>query len=165
MKKLFFFLLVSVAIFGLTACNDDDEGAMPPIYQGFRVEPSNVLHPGDKVTITAVQQQKGRYIYGAKYSWSIKRNGAAEDEGPILVYGVNEGGESNYKDPQWVTTIPSDAVPGIYTCRFEASWQNAADGETRTWQSVGGEGLRGTITSVSSTLFSRANGSFTLSIQ
>ena len=36
MKKLFFFLLVSVAIFGLTACNDDDEGAMPPIYQGFR---------------------------------------------------------------------------------------------------------------------------------
>lgn len=165
MKKIFLFLLVSVAILGFTACNDDDEGAMPPIYEGFRVEPSTILHPGDKVTITAVQKQKGRYLYGAKYTWEIRRNGASEEEGSLLFYGNNEGGESNYNDPQWVTTIPSDATPGIYTCRFEARWNNAADGETGSWSSVGGEGLKGNITSISSTLYSRANGSFTLSIQ
>ena len=165
MKKVFLFLLVSMAVFGFTACNDDDDGAMPPIYQGFRVEPSTVVHPGDVITITAVQKQKGRYLYGAHYSWAIKRNGATEEEGALLVYGTDEGGESNYKDPQWVATIPSDAAPGIYSCRFEAKWNNAADGETGTYTSAGGEGYHGNITSISSTLYSKANGSFTLTIQ
>ena len=162
MKKVFFFLFISMAIFGLTACNDDDEGAMPPIYQGFRVEPSTTVHPGDIITITAVQKQKGRYLYGARYSWAIRRNGAEE---ALVTYGTDEGGESNYQDPQWVVTIPSDAEPGVYSCLFSASWNNAADGETGSYSSERGEGCVGNITSVGSTLYSRANGSCTLNIQ
>ena len=165
MKKIFLLLaLAAVALACLTACGDDEKGAMPPIYQGFRVEPSTRVHPGDVVTITAVQAQKGRYLYGAKYSWTMKLMLTNGDE-TELIGGSNEGGESKAQAPTWTIEIPENVVLGRYSCQFQASWNNAADGEIGTYNGGTADGCVGSITSSCATLYSRANGSFALIVE
>lgn len=167
MKKLTL-LLIGVLTLTFMACDDDnDKGSYPPTYQGFRVSPS-VVYPGDSVFITAVQQRKGHYLNATTYSWSMtimltQSDGSTVKEELYTSPQTNYGGIDS-SDPTWRLYIPESTAPGIYTCKFEATWSNSADGIGGSFSAGTGEGCVGTITSYSYTLYSQANGNFRLTI-
>lgn len=166
MKK---YLLTLMALLGLTiiSCNDDEEGCYPPTYQGFRYEPS-VIHAGDSVTITAVQQLKGHRLNATDYNWKltiqVNNNGVSESKELTYKEHTNYNGLSD-ADPVWGVRLPANTEPGIYTCTFSAQFSNSADGDGGMYNGGTGEGCTGTINSYSYTLYSNANGSFRLRVQ
>lgn len=167
MKKTCLFLLSALCLC-LSACSNDDDGGYPPTFQGFRYEPATV-YPGDSVTITAVQLKKGNNIYGAKHAWTLtlKVDNNGTEEELTLSYNTPSGrNESSTENPSWGVKIPANTVGGTaYPCRFTANWNNAADGESVSFNGGTGEGCVGTINSENSVLYSRANGSFNLPIR
>lgn len=167
MIKLRFIISMLFAALLFTTCNDE-QSATPPIFGGFKVEPSAV-HPGEKIKITAVQVQKGHYLYGAKHRWKLVIPVESEDGPTQTTISYDTPTEeiiSSYDDPAWETTIPSNAIIGGHISgTFTGTWNNAADGGLRSYTGGTIEGCIGTITSSISTLYSQANGSFTLTIQ
>ncbi len=160
-------LIMGLFALCLFACDNEKEGARPPVFQGFKYEPQ-VVHAGDKVTITAVQIQQGVHLYGAQHNWVLKvqtiENGETTE--CTLSYSTPSGTHvSCYDNPTWEVTIPANTISGRYTCQFSASWNNAADAEQNSYNGGTGTGCTGSINSISSTLYSRANGSFTLPVQ
>ncbi len=168
MKKLSTYIfLVLWAVLLCSACSEE-KGAMPPIFCGFRIEPSAV-HPGEHIKITAVQVQKGRYLYGARHQWQLTIPVEGED-GPTQVTIAYETPTdeivSSYDDPTWEADIPSNASIGErINGSFMGTWNNAADADMQSFSGGRAEGCIGNITSSCSTLYSQANGSFTLTIQ
>ncbi|MDE7165972.1 MAG: hypothetical protein K2O17_02975 [Bacteroidaceae bacterium] len=154
--KLFRCLFLLLFCLCLWGCEEENKGAMPPIFQGFSISPS-IVHPGDKVTFTAVQIQSGRNLYGAKHSWKL----TSPQSDVVLSYETAEGkSESSTDNPVWTVEIPEDAPAGIYTGTFSANWNNASDGHTEQYDGGTGEGCTGRIMSYGSTLYSRAIGTF-----
>ncbi len=125
------------------------------------------MHPGDSVTITAVQANKGKYLYTATYGFTMRVNvemdGVTQDSTLAYSYATNYDGDGK-KDPQWRLKIPDNTVPRSYTCSFTANWKNYADGNFTTVTSGNEAGYTGTITTTSYTLESRAEGHFDLPI-
>ncbi len=152
----------------LASCDDDDEGCYPPTWKGFTYSPSPV-HPGDSITITAVQASKGHYLNACDYSFSMKvyvadSNGMTQDSTLTYSYHTNYDGTDN-GDPSWGVRLPETTVSGSYTCSFSANWSNSSDGQGGTYAYNGDRGsCTGSITSYSYTLYSNASGSFTLPV-
>lgn len=154
--KLFRCLFLLLSCLCLWGCEEENKGAMPPIFQGFSISPS-IVHPGDKVTFTAVQIQPGRNLYGAKHFWKL----ISPQSDVVLSYETAEGkSESSTDNPVWTVEIPEDAPAGIYAGTFSANWNNASDGHTEQYDGGTGEGCTGRIMSYGSTLYSRATGTF-----
>lgn len=166
MKKLTF-LLISFMVLAFAACNDDEKGSYPPTYQGFRYQPA-VVHAGDSVVITAVQQKKGHYLNATNYTWSmtilVNNNGEAKSEELNAKKHTNYGGIDS-SDPEWRIMLPPNTIPGTYTCKFAAEWSNSADGVGGIFNGGTSEGCTGTIESQSYVLYSKASGSFRLQVQ
>lgn len=167
MRKLYFIFSIMLATLLFAACNEE-EGAMPPIFGGFRIEPS-AIHPGDHIKITAVQVQKGRDLYGARHQWQLIVPIEGED-GPtqvtITYKTPDEEIISSYDDPTWEVTIPANASIGErISGSFKGTWNNASDAEIASFNGGHAEGCIGNINSSCSTLYSQANGSFSQTIQ
>lgn len=166
MKKLTL-LLVGIMALTFAACGDEDTSSYPPTYQGFRVEPS-VVYPGDSVFITAVQLYKGNYLNATSYIWSMDimitlPDGSTEKEELYTSKDTNYGGLDS-SNPTWRLYLPSNTVPGNYTCKFNARWSNSADGMGGTFFGGTGDGCVGSITAYSYTLYSQASGNFRLTV-
>ncbi len=170
MKNLFSYspilLFSCLLVLSVTACTET-KGSYPPVWKGFTYEPTSVT-AGDSVVITAVQATKGKYLNKTTYSWSmtIKVVSDGETKDSTLSYSAttNYGGTDN-SDPQWALLIPENAVSGTYACSFKATWSNSADGEGGTYACQNDGTCSGSITSYSYTLYSNANGSFSLPIK
>ena len=166
MKKTTLFLLLGLLGF-VASCSDDDEGSYPPTYAGFRCEPSIYLHAGDSVFITAVQKKKGHYLGSTTYEWKLTVNvdSSGVSVPSTLFYSVktNYGGQDS-SDPKWRLKLPDNTLPGFYACTFTAQWNNSADGVGGDFQGDPAEGCYGNIISQSYTLYSRANGSFRITV-
>ncbi len=165
MKKAFYFVAALCLMLLAVSC-EDSGGSYPPTWKGFTYEPSTV-HPGDSVTITAVQAKKGKYLYTVTYNFSmrvyVEVDGVTQDSTLAYSYKTNYDGTDN-GDPQWKLKLPDNTVPTSYPCTFTARWDNYADGRGGSYQCTGGDGCTGSIASQSYTLYSTASGSFTLPI-
>ena len=167
MRKLYFIISILLSTLLFAACSEEQE-AMPPIFGGFRIEPSAV-HPGDQIKITAVQVQKGRYLYGASHQWQLTVP-VEEEGGPtqvtITYKTPDEEIISSYDDPTWEVTIPANAsIGGHISGSFKGTWNNASDAEMASFNGGRAEGCIGNINTSCATLYSQANGSFSLTIQ
>ena len=166
MKKVFSCLL-GLTCLVLLSCDKDNEGCFPPVYEGFRHQPS-IVYAGDSVFITAVQQRKGHYLNATDYRWSmtvqIDDNGEAKDSTLAFSVHTNYGGLDS-SNPEWRTKLPDNTITGSYPCSFSARWSNSADGIGGNFSGGTAEGCTGSIISYSYTLYSEARGSFRLSVR
>lgn len=168
MKKILFLLAV-IGLCFITSCHEE-KNSCPPVYQGFRIDPSTV-YAGDSVTITAVQQTKGRYLNATNYTWKLTmkvKDGETESD-TVLTDNIhtNYGGLDS-SDPTWRVKIPSNAMTGansFATCFFTANFSNSADGMGGMFNANTADGCIGSINSYSYTLYSTANGTCRFSIR
>lgn len=156
----------------LIACSDDKDGAIPNVYDGFKVSPELPVH-GQKVTITAHVLIPGQHLIGNStsnpksdhgyYLWTL--HAIVDDAGTrrdsvqtVKQYCPSDG--TQYRDATVTFTLPHNAMPGTSAnVHFEAVFQNSADGaEYATYGGTTGEGLTGRITSVVSTLYTKSSG-------
>ncbi len=165
MKKALY-ILTAISLVWLSVSCEDTSGSYAPTWRGFTYEPSTV-HPGDSVTITAVQKSKGHYLNGVDYNFSmrvyVEVDNVTQDSTLSYSYHTNYDGDGQ-KDPQWRLKIPDNTVPGSYSCSFSARWNNSSDGDLGTVVSGNEAGYTGTISTTSYTLYTTASGSFTLPI-
>lgn len=157
---------VAVSLLAFTACEDEHNSVLPT-FAGFRFEPA-AWHPGDKVSITAVQQSYGDLLYRAKYTWSVKCDDTSLVDSTItVVYDTDKS------DPRLEFRIPDDvmgeepAVSKPVSVNFKAEYSYSA----RAPQSVGNgtndgqSGLYGSIrTTGSGELYGVASGSASYAI-
>lgn len=167
MKKLLY-LLPLVGLMTMASCEEEERSSMPPIYEGFRLSPSQQAKCGDSLFVTCVQKVKGHYLNATDYEWNIRlrvEEGSTYKDSTLTVkYHTNYGGKDN-SDPVGRFRIPTNTVPGNYSCTFRARFNNSADGRGGTYQAGTGEGLTGTITSYSYTIYSEAHGTCNLRVQ
>ncbi len=165
MKKAIYFVAALCLMLLAVSC-EDTGGSYAPTWKGFSYEPSTV-HPGDSVTITAVQKSKGKYLYTVTYTFTMRVlmdvDNVTQDSTLSYSYKTNYDGDGQ-KDPQWKLRIPDNIVPSSYGCSFNARWDNYADGNMDKLTSGNEAGYTGTITTTSYTLYTTASGSFTLPI-
>ncbi len=167
----------TVALLALASCKEKDYTACPPTWKGFKIERNGAVVSnremfagGDSVRVTAVQDQKGRYINSTYYNWTLTcqvRNsqGGLTDSTITKQYRTNYDGVSN-ADPQHTFVIPQHAE-GRATVSFSATYNYSSDG-VQVWDGsiVGGStSYSGTIHSTSALLSGDAKGSFNFNIQ
>lgn len=169
--------LCAAAVLALTACKDKDYTAYPPTWKGFKIERNgelvssrDIFHAGDSMRVTAVQDQKGRYINSTYYNWTLTcqvllDDGTYRDSTLTKQYHTNYDGTSS-ADPRHTFAIPRGAQ-GRATVSFAATYNYSSDG-VQVWDGsiVGGNtGYSGTIHSTSALLSGDARGSFNFNIQ
>lgn len=164
MKKILFLLPLLALV--LASCGDDKAESRPPVWKGFTYAPAPA-QPGDSVVVTAVQAQKGKYLNACDYTFSLRvrvlENGNEKDSLLSYSYHTNYDGKDN-GDPSWKFRLPPSTVSTTAACTFKARWSNSADGTPASYSSTGGDGTTGSITSYGYTIYSEANGAFTLRI-
>lgn len=94
---------VAVSLLAFTACEDEHYSVLPT-FGGFRFEPT-AWHPGEEVSITAVQQSYGDLLYRAKYTWTVECAGTALVDSTITVVYDNDK-----SDPRLDFRIPDDVL-------------------------------------------------------
>ncbi|HBC28672.1 MAG TPA: hypothetical protein DC006_03175 [Prevotellaceae bacterium] len=169
--------LSTAALLALASCKDKDYTAHPPTWKGFRIERNGkvvsgreVFAGGDSMRVTAVQDQKGRYINSTYYTWTLTcqvrdTKGGLTDSTLTKQYRTNYDGIDN-SDPRHTFAIPQHAE-GRATVSFSATYNYSSDG-VQVWDGsiVGGNtGYSGTIHSTSALLSGDAKGSFSFNIQ
>lgn len=136
--------------FALAACSEkDDYESYPPTWKGFRIEKDGqavtgrtVIKPGDEITVTAVQAQKGHLINATNYYWALSLPVYADNGEDVA--GTNcvleFSSHTNYdgvdnSDPQCKFRIPDNAYCGMElyptrpaTITFEAKYNFSANG-------------------------------------
>ena len=167
----------AAALLALVACKDKDYTACPPTWKGFKIERNGqevsnrvTFAAGDSIRVTAVQDQKGRYINSTYYNWTLTcqvydSNGNYADSVITKQYHTNYDGISS-ADPRHTFAIPAGAQ-GRATVSFAATYNYSSDG-VQVWDGsiVGGNtGYSGSITSTSGLLSGDARGSFNINIQ
>ena len=140
MRHYSFFLAILGILVSFISCKKNDYSAYPPTWKGFQftrdgqaVNPRTGIYAGDIVTVTALQDQKGRYIEKTVYTWNVKgtiqlENGSYdenyvffEDEIPTNYDGTDNG------DPSIQFTIPQNAI-GQATVSFKADYRYYGNG-------------------------------------
>ena len=115
----------------LASCDDTDPVSYMPLYEGIAISP-DFLRAGDSVTVTAVQQDKGRLIYHADYRWEVAYATIGSNGRPdtirtskhlSVVYDVES------EDPVLKFLIPAGSG-GRLQVRFRADFRYSAMGDT-----------------------------------
>lgn len=131
MKKYSFGLLALLIMsLAFVACSEDDLRSVPPTFKGFKVSP-NPVHPGDTVTISAVYNNKGEYVYAPKCTWILKLDTLTESSEQIHAELIKSIKATIAEDTLSVKfAIPKTAKTGrTVNCSFNASYSNAVDTE------------------------------------
>lgn len=119
MHKIFsLFAVPTILLVGVlsASCSSDDEyKSTPPRFSDVTFMPEEI-HPGDRVTATAVQYRKGHLLDRTSYSWSI--SGTSEDlevsNNKTVLY------DNDKSNPTCIFTAPS--TPGEYTLILDAKY-------------------------------------------
>ncbi|MGN0232966.1 MAG: hypothetical protein ACI4B5_00910 [Bacteroidaceae bacterium] len=167
----------AAALLTLAGCDEKDYTAYPPTFKGFRIERNGVetnnreiFAPGDSMRVTAMQEQKGRYINATDYYWTLScqilnEQGGYTDSVVKAQYHTNYDGISN-ADP-WHTFAIPERAQGRATVSFHATYNYSSDG-TLVWDgsNIGGSNnYSGSISTTSNLLNGDAQGSFSFNIQ
>ena len=175
--KKTFLAACAVALLAVISCKEKDYTAYPPTWKGFLIERNGkqvsnreIFAGGDSVRVTAVQEQKGRYINSTYYNWTLtcqvlNEQGGLTDSVVTKQYHTNYDGISN-ADPQHTFAIPQGAQ-GRATISFYATYNYSSDG-ILVWDgsNIGdNSSFSGYITSTSSLLSGDSRGSFSFYIQ
>lgn len=168
MKLIASTLFMTMAIVCFTSCNEEEKGSYPPAYYGFSYSPVPV-HPGDSVTITAVQARKGHYLNACDYTLNVpltleQADGSLKDTTIVSKYHTNYDGTDN-GNPTFKILIPANAIDEKPYVTFSARWNNSADGIGGEYSASGGTEYLGLIVSTSYLLYSSATGHFNLPIK
>ncbi len=167
MNRLFYLIAFAAASLVMVACSEEEKESFPPTYYGFTYQPKPAT-VGGEVTITAVQEKKGQYLNGTDYKLSLQvtviKDGVSKDSTVVSQYNTNYDGTDN-GNPTFKVKIPENTISNTARVSFKASWSNSCDGIGGVFGGNHTEGYLGTIESISSTLYSNARGSFTMSIK
>ncbi len=167
MNKLFYLIAFVATSLVMVACSEDKKECYPPTYYGFTYHPQPAT-VGNEVTITAVQAKKGQYLNATNYSITMQvtvlEDGVSKDSTIVSQYDTNYDGTDN-GDPTFKIKIPENTISNSTRVSFEAYWSNSCDGLGGIYGGNHTEGYLGTIESSSYTIYSKARGSFTMSIK
>lgn len=163
---------VTCLLASLTSCEKNDYTSYLPSWKGFQftcngqeVHYRTGIYAGDKIKITALQDQKGKLINGTTYNWKVTASVLQEDgtTWKDSIYSVsvhtNYDGTDN-GDPSIEYTVPARAV-GNATVEFIATYSLSGNGiQIADGSNYGNSGnITGNITSSSSSMYGKANGS------
>lgn len=142
MKKHLIYSLTCclMLMIALTSCEEDKHYSKLPTFCGFKFTPT-VIHSGDMVTVTAVQQTHGDLLYKAEYSWTATMNGCE----PIK-YNKSVVYDNDKSDPKFEFQVPSEAT-GQLTVSFKARYHYSATApeEIKNGTKPEGQGFVGNI--------------------
>ncbi len=161
--------IATICLMAVNACDNEKSEAYPPTYYGFQYytdspENKQIVHPGDSVTIVAVQAKKGKYLAGTDYSLSVRFKVENGDSTVTSKYHTNYDGTDN-SNPTFKIKVPETVVGTSALVSFSARWSNYADGQMGTYNTIKHDDCYGAINSSCYTLYSMASGTFTLPIQ
>ena len=177
MRRYSLFLAILGILTFITSCEKKDYSSYPPTWKGFQITRNGQsvnlrrdIYAGDNITITALQEEKGRFIELTFYNWEVKADLQLED-GSINKSVIFEKKDStnydgtNNGDPSVQFTIPQNAS-GQATVSFKADYRyygngiQVSDGGTYDNSS----NISGSIHSTSSATWGGATGSVTFTI-
>lgn len=141
----------------LLASCEEDNITRYPAFGGFRLQPNEWWHPGDSVTVTAVQLTQGDLIYKAKYKWEIT---VSLSDGTTKSYTKNYEViyDKEKQNPQFGFRL-EEGQTGPVTIRFKADYYNSASGAPEVPKSMKADGCHGEIQITgASGLYGKASG-------
>ena len=171
---------VTCLLVSLSSCQKNDYSSYPPTWKGFQitnngqeVSPRTGIFAGDKITVTALQDQKGQLINATTYNWSVTAP-VLTDDGETYkdsvffsksIHTNYDGYENGSLDPSIEFTIPSNAL-GRATVKFSATYAFSGNGiqvsDGGNYENSGS--VSGYINSGSSAQYGKANGSVSFTI-
>lgn len=172
MKHHLLFMAAACLLATLSSCESKDYDSYPPTWKGFRFTKDNAevnantgIFAGDVITVTALQDQKGRLINATTYNWDVIAPVQQEDGKYVNDTIYSKSIHTNYDgldsgDPSVTFSIPEKAL-GQSTVVFSASYSfsgygiQVADGSS--YENSGS--VSGYITSTSADMFGGAKGS------
>lgn len=178
MKRYSIIIALLGILFATVSCQKNDYSSYPPTWKGFQFthngQPVNVrtgIYAGDKITVTALQDQKGHLINATTYNWKVSapillQDGITYKDSVFFSRAVPtnydyEGG----KDPSVEFTIPQNAL-GRAKVSFSATFSYSGNGiqvaDGGNYEQPGS--VSGSIHSTSSAIFGQSNGSVTFTI-
>jgi len=178
MRHFSLFLAVLGILVSLTSCKKNDYSSYPPTWKGFQfshdgqtVNPRTGIYAGDVITVTALQDEKGRYIERTVYTWEVKGTVQLEDYSykDSVFYKIEN--KTNYDgtyngDPSIQFTIPQNAT-GQATVSFKAEYRYYGNGiqvsDGGTYEDP--SSASGSIHSTSSATWGAASGSVGFTIR
>lgn len=174
MKHYSLIFAVTCLLVSLTSCEKNDYSSYPPTWKGFQftrngqeVNPRTGIFPGDEITVTALQDQKGHLINATTYTWTVTAPVLSDNgEGYIETTIVTESKHTNYdgytdgsNDPSITFTIPPK-TSGTATVKFSATYAFSGSGiQVEDGGSYESGSASGYIYSSSSAAYGKANGS------
>ncbi len=136
-KTLITLLLPVVVVAIFLSCEEDKEEYVHPIFGKMIQEPNKVL-PGEVVTLTVPQQQKGNGIEKTTYTWTFKALVPAEGsiKDTVFIERTNYDGYGK-ADPVLKFRVPSTCTAGSYKVQLRAEYSgyigNNLWDEASTW--------------------------------
>lgn len=165
--RLLLALAVLTAIFTIVSCDEKNYESYPPTWKGFQITP-NPVTPGEKVTVVAIQNEKGRLINATDYDWTLIVELEPEGRDTIKRHEhTNYDGISN-ADPRMTFTIPANAKSNRQAkLTFNAVYQYSGHGiQVSSGNSYDtGSSYTGSINSTSGSLVGEARGSANITIK
>ena len=172
MKHYSLLIVVTCFLASLTSCQKNDYNSYPPTWKGFQftcngqeVSPRTGIFAGDKITVTALQNQKGHLINATTYNWTAiipveQEDGSWKNDTIIKSFHTNyDGYVDGSNDPSFQFLIPEKAI-GESTIKFSATYAFSGNGiqvsDGGTYESGSASGY---IHSTSSAGYGGANGS------
>lgn len=174
MKHYSIIFAVTCLLVSLSSCEKKDYSSYPPTWKGFQftcngqeVNPRTGIHAGDKIIVTALQDQKGHLINGTTYNWEViapilLEDGLTYKDSVFFKKSVHtnyDGYTDGSNDPSIAFTIPANAL-GTATVKFSATYAYSGSGiqveDGGNYESGSGSGY---ISSSSSAAYGKANGS------
>lgn len=177
MRHYSLFFAVLGLLFTLTSCQKNDYTSYLPSWKGFQftregqIVNRTDIYAGDVITVTALQDQKGRLINATTYNWEVKAQIPNADGVYVDSVFFTQSVHTNYDgtsnaDPFIKFTIPPTAT-GRATVSFNASYSLSGQG---VQISDGGDysnspNISGSIHSTSSSMYGAARGSVNFTIK
>lgn len=174
MKQYSLFIVITCLLVSLSSCEKKDYSSYPPTWKGFiftnnnqEVNPRTGIHAGDKIIVTALQDQKGHLINGTTYNWEVTapillEDGLTYKDSVFFKKSVHtnyDGYLDGSSDPTIAFTIPANAL-GLSTVTFSATYAFSGEGiQVEDGGNYESGSASGYIYSTSSVAYGKANGS------
>ena len=161
-------LTLMAGLMTLVSCEKKDYSSYPPTWKGFELS-SKTVHPGDSITVTAVQDDKGHLINSTYYTWYLTCN-ITDGNSTISYTSPKETVHTNYDgtdngNPSYTLYIPENAAPGNGTIYFTAKYNYSGGGiQVSSGMNYSETGLSGYISSESGSISGGASGNVSFRI-
>lgn len=168
--KYFYPIIIAILCVVSTSCDDDKEQPIPPTFKGFTYSP-NPAKAGEKMKITAVIRDKGKNVYGPRYTWTLTLDTVNADGATVKDAKIKKEWKGSISDgnPSVEFILPKSICDPAYAkCTFYADYQNNADAITfPEFENSTDEEYLGRFnpSRVASVLYSNVSGSFTFAIE